>query len=152
MAGRGPAPKPAHLRQRRNRASTQATLPSEAASADRKVPDLPEREGGWHPMALDWWASVWTSPMAAEFLNADRHGLYLLAELHQRRWLAVSDAQIVRLSAEIRQHEIRFGLSPIDRRRLQWQVEKSENPQENTSTGSKGGRSDRDPRKTLKTI
>lgn len=155
---KGPPPKPAHLRQRRNKTTTQATLPSEAASKRRKVPALPKRDNPaekWHPRVLDWWKAVWTSPMAGEYLGPDmKGGLYLLAELHQRRWTEKDTRSLVSLASEIRQQEVRFGLSPIDRRRLQWQVEQAEQATEKTETRRKRKASDalakKDPRDVLK--
>src|ERR1043166_502896 len=154
----GPVPKPAALRQRRNRSTTQSTLPSEAESADREVPALPAREKGtelWHPKVLEWWTAVWTSPMAAEYLGADmKGGLFLLAELHQRRWTEPDTKVLVVLAAEIRQQEVRFGLSPIDRRRLQWEVEKGETASDRTEKRRSSKRlsetSKKDPRDVLK--
>ena len=129
MAGKGPPPKPAALRQRRNKTSTAATLEPEDATAEREVPELPARadETDWHPMVVEWWEAVWRSPMAPEFLEADmKGGLYLLADLHQLRWTARSATALIEASKEIRLQEVRFGLSPIDRRRLQWEVARSE--------------------------
>lgn len=86
-------------------------------------------------MVIEWWETVWRSPMASEFLDADmRGGLYLLAELYQRRWTSEDTKEIREIAAEIRQQEVRFGLSPIDRRRLQWEVEKAESAVEKTQT------------------
>lgn len=132
-----PIPKPASLRQRRNKTSTAANLPPQSASATNDVPDLFPREGGgeWHPMVLEWWDSVWRSPMASEYLDADmRGGLFLLADLHQARWTATSRTALIEAAKEIRLQEVRFGLSPIDRRRLQWEVEKGEQAIEKTTT------------------
>ena len=128
MAGRGPAPKAAALRQRTNTKSTRARLPSVGEAVKNKVPALPSREGGWHKAVREWWESVWRSPMAAEFLDADmRGGLYLLADLHQARWtLRDNPSALVEVAREIRLQEVRFGLSPVDRSRLQWEVEKPE--------------------------
>lgn len=135
MGGRGPAPKPSALRQRRNKPTTAATLPSEEESAANEVPALVDRDDGadWHPMVLEWWDSVWKSPMAAEFLDVDRRGgLYLIADLYQARWLATSASAIATISKEIRLQEARFGLSPIDRRRLQWEVARGEEAERKT--------------------
>jgi hypothetical protein len=72
--------------------------------------------------------------MASEYLDADmRGGLYLLAMLHQDFWTATSRNARLAASAEIRQHEVRFGLSPIDRRRLQWAIEQGETAEERTT-------------------
>lgn len=129
MAGRGPAPKPPELRQRTNRMSTHAKLPSEAESAENDVPPLFVRDDGksWHPMVLEWWDAVWRSGMASEFLGVDmRGGLYLLANLYQIGWTTTSKAAFIEATKEIRLQEVRFGLSPMDRRRLQWEVNRGE--------------------------
>lgn len=59
--------------------------------------------------------------MASEFLVSDQHGLYILADLIDRYWKAPSSS----LAAEIRMQRQCFGLTPIDRRRLQWTVERA---------------------------
>lgn len=107
-------------------------------------------------MVVEWWTSIWRSPMASEYLDADmRGGLYLLADLHQARWTAPSTAAMIEVAKEIRLQEVRFGLSPIDRRRLQWEIEKGEQAIERTTsrkqrkTSASGGN---DPRSILKAI
>lgn len=80
------------------------------------------RERKWHLMTRAWWRDVWHSPMAAEFLEADVHGLYRLAVLVDLFWFEPSTP----LAAEIRQQQAAYGLTPIDRRRLQWEVERVE--------------------------
>lgn len=150
-----PTPKSAALRQRRNKTVTAATI---SADEGRDVPELPARTDGcdWHPMVMEWWESVWRSPMASEYLDADmRGGLYLLADLYQVRWNATSHTGLIEAAKEIRLQEVRFGLTPIDRRRLQWEVERGEQAAEKVSQRrqtkraqkeSKGG----DPRNGLK--
>lgn len=123
MAGMGPAPKPAHMRQRKNRAATSAML---QADPKLKAPELPDRV--WHPMTLAWWADVWASPMAPEYDDSDRHGLFLLAVLIDEFWLSPTKE----LAAEIRLQRQSFGLSPIDRRRLQWEIERGDEADERT--------------------
>lgn len=117
----GPMPKPASTRARRNRTSTAATL---SADPKLKAPDLPPRD--WHPMTLLWWADVWSSPMAPEYDDSDRHGLFALAMLVDDFWTAGTPRDRRDIAAEIRQQGQRFGLSPIDRRRLQWEIERTE--------------------------
>ena len=155
----GPTPKPAHLRQRRNKTTTAATLPSSAESANFEVPDLPELKDElgdpvpWHAMVIEWWTSVWRSPMAAEFLGADmRGGLYELAVLRQDFWSADSASARRAAATEIRLQDERFGLSTIARRRLQWEIEKGESAAERTTkrrTRAKSAPKD-DPRGVLK--
>ena len=75
-----------------------------------------------------------------------------LAELHHRRWNATGDRAIRELAAEIRQQEVRFGLTPIDRRRLQWEVD-NESAQERTQMRRQRRRPVAgDPRDVLKLI
>ena len=117
----GPAPKDPSTRTRRNKTSTNATLKADAAIV---APELPSY--AWHSMTLAWWADIWSSPMAPEFDDSDRHGLFQLAMLVNDFWMAESAKERKELAAEIRQQGQRFGLSPIDRRRLQWEIEKAE--------------------------
>src|SRR3989304_3671297 len=142
----GPIPKPTALRQRRNRVSTGATLVAEGSERQR-APSRPTHRD-WQPMTRAWWKDTWRSPMAAEFLRADVHGLYILAELVDAFW---TDPEDLKLAAEIRQHRMAFGLTPIDRRRLQWEVERVEErrrlrPQ---ALEKRGGRKAADPRAML---
>jgi hypothetical protein len=74
----------------------------------------------WHPMTLAWWRDTWRSPMAGEFLDADKHRLFVLARLVDLYWAQpVPDPK---LAGEIRLQGTCFGLTPIDRRRLQWEM------------------------------
>lgn len=93
--------------------------------------------------------------MASEYLDADmRGGLYLLADLHQARWTAASRTALIEAAKEIRLQEVRFGLSPIDRRRLQWEVERGEQAAEKVQQRRQSKRAEsaakNDPRKGLK--
>jgi len=93
--------------------------------------------------------------MSAEFVGPDvLGGLHLLAELYQQRWLVVDAHLLVKIAAEIRQGEVRFGLSPMDRRRLQWEIEKGETAAERTERRRQQKRTPAetgaDPREVLK--
>lgn len=150
-----PLPKPPGLRQRRNRESTRALLPTEAESAGAEVPALPELGGKakWHAMVIRWWESVWKSPMANEYLMADKESLFMLARLHQDFWTAKGRKDRQQAAAEIRQQGVRFGLSPIDRRRLQWEVEKGEQAADRTEKRrTRKEVTGKDPRDVLKVV
>lgn len=125
-------------RARANRASTAAML---SDGHDAIVPELPTRpakvevdaEGKehavaseWHSETLQWWADLWASPMAAEYHSSDRHALFLLAVLVDDFWREPS----TKLAAEIRLQRVAFGLTPYDRRRLEWTIETSEEAKE----------------------
>ena len=116
----GLVPKPAATRQRTNRPKSGAVL--RALPSRRRVPPLPKRDEPWHALTEAWWRDVWRSPMAAEYLQADVHGLYLLAVLVNDFW----DCPSKELAGEIRLQRQCYGLTPIDRRRLQWEVERIE--------------------------
>jgi hypothetical protein len=121
----GPDPKHPSTRARRNKTATAATLRADHAI---QAPELPGDE--WHPLTLAWWRDIWASPMAPEYDDSDRHGLFVLAQLVEDFWRAETVTQRKDLAAELRQQGQRFGLSPIDRRRLQWEIERSEEAQE----------------------
>lgn len=149
----GPPPKDPAIRQRTNKSSTRALLTDNPERKIRK-PSLFKRldaDGkiiAWHEMTRRWWRDVWRSPMAGEYLQADHHGLYRLAELVNLFWCEPSAG----LAAEIRLQQQSFGLTPLDRRRLEWTVEqaegakdrgkKREQPERPAATGE-------DPRKML---
>lgn len=113
-----PTPKPAATRARRNKASTNTTLTSVHDVAEPKLPAGRK----WHRQTRSWWKDVWASPMAPEYDESDLHGLYLLAVLVDDFWVHPSQG----LAAEIRLQRQCFGLSPIDRRRLQWEIDRGE--------------------------
>ena len=83
---------------------------------------MPRGDKEWHPLTRAFWRDIWRSPMASEFLQSDLHALYLLADLVDRYWTSPSTT----LAAEIRQQRQCFGLTPIDRRRLQWEIARGE--------------------------
>jgi len=150
----GPPPKNSKTRQRRNKTTTAATLT--LAPSNVKAPALPKRknEAGrfvkWHPRTLDWWRSVWASPMAGEFLEADVHALLTLAELEDE-FHKTTDVRVrLELVKEIRLQRQAFGLTPIDRRRLQWEVRRADDADAKKS--KKRGRPKKDPREYLRAV
>jgi hypothetical protein len=146
---------PKRIPSRRNRSATAATL-----SADHKItaPPLPVREDGWHWQTEAWWRDVWASPMAPEYDSSDRHGLFVLAVLVDDYWIADTARERAALAAEIRLQRQCFGLTPIDRRRLQWEIERSDEAQDRgrrrraTSTPSASAEPAADPRALLSVV
>lgn len=144
----GPVPKDPALRQRRNRTSTKARL--EAPPAKRI--DLPTRyssfrcqecyltvgkhtaeqfdkedilphgfepaEEEWRDLTIVWWDTIWDSPMSGEWVDADVPGLVALAFLVDEFWRTGNRE----VAAEIRMQQREYGLSPLSRRSLQWEV------------------------------
>lgn len=95
-------------------------LPAEV-SPRLRAPSLPDSRE-WNAMTKRWWHDVWASPMSSEYLRADEHGLFRLAVLVDMFWVEPSRE----LAAEIRIQQQAFGLTPLDRRRLEWNIEQVE--------------------------
>jgi len=128
-------PKDPSIRRRTNRQVTHAKLPSVEVAALNKVPELYARAAteNWHPRVLAWWNAMWRSPMATEWLESDVVGVvYRTAEMQQDFWTAKESAGRVAVETRIAKNEERLGLSPIDRRRLQWEIEKGDEAHERT--------------------
>lgn len=151
----GPPPKDPALRQRRNTTATAATLsPQLEPVRPPALPTRPAREvkagklKPWHRLTREWWRDVWASPMAPKYTRADKHGLYILAELVDRFWYGDTGQ-----AGEIRLQSARFGLAPVDRWRLQWDVvgdalprPKAAPPPPPPAPGPDGGSADAAPR------
>jgi hypothetical protein len=141
MGGRGPAPKPINLRQRRNKKAGAASLPAPTNKKNKsEIPELQNPDSRiFHPLTVSWWDRVWRSPMAGEYLPTDIDGLARLAILIDNYYKFPMDKSSKEMLGEIRLQEARFGLSPVDRSRLQWEVQRGEEaekkrkpPQSNT--------------------
>lgn len=122
----GPTPKKPNLRQRRNKDATSASLIDSSPLIEGQIPELRERvdDDGtpieWHPRAVRYWKDIWTSPMASEYTQADVEGLEILMDLVDRYWRKPSTT----LAGEMRLQRQCYGLTPIDRRRLQWEIKR----------------------------
>jgi hypothetical protein len=148
-----PTPKHSSVRARRNRTSTAATL---TADHDVEAPNLPRRDAGWNWQTEKWWRDIWASPMAPEFHQSDQHGLFILAALVDDYWTAGTAKDRAALAAEIRLQRQCFGLTPIDRRRLQWEIERTDEAQDRgrkrrqeSATPAQTGQ---DPREVLRAV
>jgi TFIIF-interacting CTD phosphatase-like protein len=129
MGGRGPAPKSSKIRQRRNKKSGATNLSSTENTKDvkRKIPKLQNPDNrNFHKLTKDWWKRVWNSPMAGEYLPTDVDGLARLAILIDNYYHEPVAKNSKEIMGEIRLQEARFGLSPVDRSRLQWEIQKGE--------------------------
>ena len=135
-----PAPKHHSVRARVNKASSRATL-TEPDADEIEIPALPpmrlverKRKGDdglvekymievpWRLETQQWWEDIFSSPMASEFHSSDRHGLFRLAVLIDEFWTSPS----TQANAEIRLAQKDYGLTPLDRRRLEWTIASAE--------------------------
>lgn len=153
----GPVPKPTELRQRTNKASTRATL-TPVMKDGAAAPDLPlvvPAGGGWHERVTEWWRKAWQSPMAAQWTESDVEGLYIVAVLRDNFWKVAPRDQLS-FASEIRLQEQRFGLSPLDRRRLEWEIAKAEEANDKAVQRTRGraaaATARNDPRRGLEAV
>jgi len=144
MAGTGPPRKHPSVRARTNKTSTRATLVETEDGELVEIPELPPRvifvkdaegieqqvEVDWHPMTLAWWEDIWPSPMAKEWHSSDVHGLFAVALLYDDFFRRPDTKK----HAELRQARMPYGLTPLDRRRLEWTIESSKTAQANGRT------------------
>jgi len=125
------------------RVLTNEAPPRKASEELKRLPELPKRRGKWRPEAIAFWEEIWKSPMAPEYIAVDAHGLYLLMDLvHEYYKLPSRElGKKKELANEIRLQRQCFGLTPIDRMRLQWETEKAD------SASNKGQRRRNEGRK-----
>jgi hypothetical protein len=121
MAGIGPLPKPAHLRQRTNKKAGNAMI---QAVDSPEIPELPAHPDGrtWHAYTVESWCRAWGSAMASQWLPTEFDGVFRLAMKWDDYYLKGRASDL----GEIRLQEQRFGLSPLDRSRLQWEVNRGD--------------------------
>lgn len=106
------------VRQRRNKATSAATL----NVVRRQIPAMPEGVA-WHSQAIAWWEDVWSSPMSPEWDESDLHNVVICAMLYNDIWMAETPKDRKDAAAEYRLQRKDLGLTPYDRRRLEWTIE-----------------------------
>src|SRR5437764_7048320 len=104
MGARGPLPKARRTRPRDDRRRQAAT--TTLAGGGRNAPTLPNASG-LPDVVLEWWATLWASPIAAEFADVDHPGLVRMALLWARSVEGQASAAEL---GELRQLESAFGL------------------------------------------
>lgn len=119
MGGRGPAPKPAATRVRRNKEE-----PPTKVTADGRLrgPALPKNvlaDGeSWHPMTVQWWSNWRRSAQAVTFTATDWDTLLDTALMHTMMW----SKGRWDFASEVRLRSAKFGATPEDRLRLKMEV------------------------------
>lgn len=113
MAGRGPAPKPADQRARRNA----DPIPLRTYIVETaEQPALPATMPGglaWPTQTVAWWSMWAESPLSTDFTTSDWTFLLDTALLHAQLWSGGTT-----VAAELRQRVAKFGATPEDRARL----------------------------------
>lgn len=135
MAGMGPAPKPDAERARRNGPTFGwVDLPAEGRKG--KPPALPKWRM-WDARTEAWWAELWATPQATQW-QPSGSTLHVLACLVDD--LVTARAESARVSAEMRQHEDRHGLSPKAMLQLRWRIVAAGEPPPAPAPPAKRGR------------
>jgi hypothetical protein len=114
------------------------------------VPEIPNPDArAWHLLTMRAWTHAWESPMASQWIATDADALGRLAIL----WDDYYKAPDPKVLAEIRLQEQRFGLTPLDRSRLQWEVSRGEEAERKRQpTKASGTMVSGDPRKLLRMV
>jgi hypothetical protein len=117
----GPNAKDPSVRARRNATSTRSVL-EKPAEGTAVAPPLPSTID-WYPEVVAWWDDLWVSEPRGEWIDVDIHLLYVAARLYQMMLDPATKATAAKaLAGEYRQILVQFGLTPMARRSLQWEV------------------------------
>lgn len=119
-----PTPKPPGQRVRRNKDQPQWRSLS-ASGRNGRAPACPTK---WLAATKTWWKTIWASPMALAWVDADVPALLRLGSMIDLINRSTKPSSL--MLGEIRQLEDRFGLSPKSRRMLQWEITAGEEEQE----------------------
>jgi hypothetical protein len=125
MAGRGPAPKPANKRARRNREEPETRLTKQKSAAKAKTPALPGSKG-FLAATRAWYATWASSPQASQFIETDWLRLHMTARLVDLFYRSEFPSEAKQLMSEIRLNEAKLGGTPEDRLRLRWRLGEAE--------------------------
>lgn len=107
---------------------------------DAGVPELPERVMGWHQQTVLWWESVWSSPMSKEWhFETDIHNVLAAAMHLDDMWRATTPAERQKADAACAKRLAPLGLTPYDRRRLEWTIETAEDAKDRGARRRAGG-------------
>jgi hypothetical protein len=87
--------------------------------ADWSVPALPDR---YDSRTRDWWEAVKASPMRDEYTSSDWQGLLAVAALLELWWITADPKALAEWRVQCRE----YGLTPIARRSLAWEIRRAD--------------------------
>lgn len=122
MAGRGPAPKDTHSRERdtKRRITDQQSVVSYDGEVRGPTLEAATARSDWSEQTRAYWATWRTSPQAQAFENTDWQRLAMLVPLVESYWVDGADKGTL---AEIRLNEERLGATIRDRQSLRMRIE-----------------------------
>jgi hypothetical protein len=112
----GRPPKHPAVRQRRNKVSTAAKIELQGLKKGTLPP------GEWSPFAREMWEAIWKSPLSGEYAQEDYYALVIA--FHGLE--AFLKEPSVQGSVAVLRALSPFGLTPFDRRRLNWTIKAPE--------------------------
>ena len=133
MAGRGPAPKPANRRARKNKEPIGLKI---VESDPVPQPELPKRMPNgepWPQITRAWWRMWGRDPLAADFRATDWAELRDTAVIHGAYW-----SGDLKLAGELRLRTAKFGATAEDRARLRIQYAAADEADEKRRTSKAG--------------
>lgn len=102
---------------------TKARLREILDADDNDAPPLPDRPAGWHAVTRVWWDAVWASPMSDEWhFETDVHNVYMAAMHYDDMWNALEPSDRQKATIAYDRVVAKLGLTPYDRRRLEWTI------------------------------
>lgn len=116
MAGRGPAPKPAEKRARRNKDPVALRIVESDPVAQPPLPELMPNGEPWPSRTVEWWEMWGDDPLADDFRPTDWSELMDCAVIHGAYWSGE-----LKLAGELRLRTAKFGATQEDRARLRIQ-------------------------------
>lgn len=124
MAGRGPAPKLQHQRERdtKRRQADAVTLTPDGVL---RGPELPSSIISPHPETIEWWTTWRVSPQAQLFEATDWEALKRAALLHDYVWKSTTTPggkPSAAAISELRLIEERYGATFVDRQRAKMHI------------------------------
>lgn len=133
MAGRGPAPKPANRRARKNKDPIGLKI---VESDPVPQPELPKRMPNgepWPQITRAWWRMWGRDPLAADFRATDWAELRDTAVIHGAYW-----SGDLKLAGELRLRTAKFGATAEDRARLRIQYAAADEADEKRRSSKAG--------------
>lgn len=113
MAGRGPAPKDASKRARKDPRNQQVINIEPSAQPTLPVFRIKGEEIPWPVETLAWWTMWGESPISDGYTDIDWAELAITASFHARTWYGSMEA-----AKEYRLRAAKFGATPQDRASL----------------------------------
>lgn len=152
MGGRGPAPKEPGKAVRRNKDVVPLRVVEAIVAPQPPLPAVTLRETDrdgvvtysdfrWPAPTVEWWELLAVHPLAPTFIDADWQFLLDTARIHAAFWEGD-----LKLAAELRLREAKYGFTPEDRLRLRLQFAQTDEAEDKAHRRKELGAASRERR------